>query len=130
VRVLLIVVLVAIATPWALGPAMGELLHAFGESSHVCKCGMKAGTCGCPACARLEKQRLDDERPCPVPAMRRSCDDHSPGLAFGLLGDVRSPEITALPPIEQAQPATLPGLDRSPKQRRLDPPTPPPRIAA
>ncbi len=126
---LAIAVLVAIAVPVGLGPAGGRILRVLGAQAHLCKCGMKPGTCGCPECARLEQARLDDRTPCPIPAMRRHCDDKAP--VVGLLG-----AALALPIPFSNLP--LAGFEKQPCRRAVDvarlepaigPPTPPPRIA-
>jgi hypothetical protein len=119
----------AVASPALLGPGVMRVLVDLGTHAHVCKCGMRAGTCGCPECERLEKLRTADERPCPVPAMRRQCDDppafapSAPWVAVPTWGVRLSP----IPVLGEQTPAfsALPHADPV-----LDPPTPPPRIAA
>jgi hypothetical protein len=122
--------LVVIALPAALGPTWGPILRALGEQrTHVCKCGMKAGTCGCPECARLEHERLDAKRPCPVPALRRACDDEAPAFAFGDMPLAVVPASSRVPVVPSLGEALPP--DAMPVFRGVEaePPTPPPRIA-
>ena len=52
----MLVVMLAVTTPLTLGPMRGVLARALGAFDHACACGMAPGTCGCPACARLERE--------------------------------------------------------------------------
>ena len=122
------VTLLAIMAPAALGPALRPLLDELGESGHVCKCGMKPGTCGCPECERAEHERLSDRRSA-APLLRGHCDQ-----------DARMTASTATPlgPLPQARTLLpVPLGERTPplavstpvSDRDLEPPTPPPRLA-
>lgn len=71
--VLIAVLMLALAPSW-LGPAMGALARSFGALEHVCACGMVQGKCGCPACARIERQ-LHDERSSLLATLKATCDD-------------------------------------------------------
>jgi hypothetical protein len=122
--------LVVIALPAALGPTWGPILRALGEqTTHVCKCGMKAGTCGCPECARLEHEREDAKRACPVPAVRRACDDEGPAFAFGDMPLAVVPVIARVPVTPSLGAALRPDEMTVLRGVEAKPPTPPPRIA-
>src|SRR5215472_2053273 len=71
--VLIAVLMVALAPSW-LGPAMGALARSFGALEHVCACGMVQGKCGCPACARIERQLRHDGSAL-LAALKATCDD-------------------------------------------------------
>ncbi|HEY1696065.1 MAG TPA: hypothetical protein VGG39_28055 [Polyangiaceae bacterium] len=128
-----VVTLIAIATPCALGGATGPLVRALADAeTHVCKCGMKPGTCGCPECARLERARRADHAPSPVPVLKRRCDDDAPAMPLGeqLPTGVLPATVTAAlePSCGERSPVAaaltfVPAVD-------LSPPTPPPRIDA
>ncbi|HEY6462354.1 MAG TPA: hypothetical protein VIY73_19435 [Polyangiaceae bacterium] len=128
-----VVTLIAIAAPCALGGATGPLVRALADAQeHVCKCGMKPGTCGCPECAKLERERRADHAPSPVPVLKRHCDDTAPAMPLGapLPTGVLAASITDALPLSRgerlpvaASAAFVPSLD-------CEPPTPPPRIAA
>jgi hypothetical protein len=121
-----LVALVAIVVPAALGPATGVVLRRLGaEMTHVCKCGMKAGTCGCPECARLER---DAHRSASAPAWKRECDDDEPAFASALPDAVVPAGSSAAPAFfVVAPPRTDFGLPLVHPED--EPPTPPPRIA-
>ena len=120
--------LLALIAPVWLGPAMMPLVHALGgEPTHTCACGMKRGTCGCPACAALERERTS-KYVSTNPVVRNTCDDDEvaptpaapcvPAFASGLV--VASSSVRAAAPLFAPQPICH-NLD--------EPPTPPPRSA-
>lgn len=101
-----------------------------GDVSHKCACGMKPGTCGCPECARLEKQRQDDERPRPYPVFKPSCDPASVLAVAGAAPFVLAASPGAMLPAPRATVLRdAPGFALA-TQITLEPPTPPPRIAS
>jgi hypothetical protein len=117
-----------LAAPLLGGNAFGAWLRVVApEVVHNCACGMKAGTCGCAACERLEKQRLDDRAPKPYPVMRSQCDDDAEMVPAGTV----PPCTVASPSFELApgEPLLLPDPPLvSPHSReRLEPSKPPPR---
>lgn len=119
--------MLALIAPVWLGPAMMPLVHALGgDPSHNCACGMKRGTCGCPTCAALERERAHVSA---NPVVRNTCDDDEvaptptaapcvPAFTSGLV--VASSSVRAAAPIFTPQPIGH-NLD--------EPPTPPPRSA-
>jgi hypothetical protein len=127
-----VVLLIVLAAPCALGAAMGPVLRDLAAANeHVCKCGMKPGTCGCPECDKLERERRAENAPSPVPVLKRHCEDDAPAMPLGAplpSGVLAASAVDALP---------LPAGDRVPVLRApafvtspdVEPPTPPPRIA-
>ena len=77
---------VLLLLPLLLGPATMPLVRALGGlEEHHCACGMAAGKCGCPECARLEEQRRsNDELLHEKSVVKSSCDDGS-AIAGGTL---------------------------------------------
>jgi hypothetical protein len=111
----------------ALGPAVGPFARALGAlDEHTCACGMKPGTCGCPACALLLQQGDPARLPEQV-ATLGSCDDHTPGsLAAPLpLGVLPAGGVVLV----SQRDGSLPRLGGStvPPAAGPAPPTPPPR---
>lgn len=124
-------VLATLAAPAALGPALGPVLRALGaQETHLCKCGMKPGKCGCPDCARLEHERQLAHRQGAVPALGSHCDDDEATIVFGALpvAAVASSTVT-IPAASRERVAAL-SSPLPPALRDLDPPTPPPRLLA
>ena len=74
VRVVVAFFLFAALAPVWLGPALAPLNAAADAATHVCACGMKPGTCGCPECAQLERDRHDQFRSHRY-SIKRTCDD-------------------------------------------------------
>jgi hypothetical protein len=111
-----------------LGPALLPLVTALGgQAEHVCACGMKRGTCGCPACAALEQERQREARPSRFVAVRRTCDsdDVTPTPSVPAFTPV-----LALCEVPAAAGIRLPVATAPPflPSRNIDePPTPPPR---
>jgi hypothetical protein len=126
-----VVTLVVIAAPAALGGALSPVLRQLAEVGHVCKCGMTPGKCGCPECARLERERLSERQPAPEPTLKRDCDDEAPAMPLGAAlpaGVVAAVSTSTLPvPRGERIPVVL---STSPHPSTSDePPTPPPRSA-
>lgn len=122
-----IALLLLAALPMALGPQAMRLL--VGQADHRCMCGMKAGTCGCPECERLERTRQHDlEHPPTYPVVTGKCSsDIATAPPFAVTAVVPAP-------VEVRQAANL---GRAPMWFLLPlqsvelspPPTPPPRLA-
>ncbi len=119
---------IAPLAPLALGPALGALVAELGgQNDHVCACGMKPGTCGCPKCERALLG--GDPVASDTSATLRACDDHGhPPLPSvlpvcvipaGALALAASPTVGVLAPLPPAREAPF---DPAP------PPTPPPRL--
>jgi len=121
-----LVAMLAILAPMSLGPATGALARALGALDHACACGMTPGKCGCPACARLERERTRQTAARPV--LEANCERE-----------------TAAPPTASWPPCTIPrelaleasetaGSVEAPIPAQLQPfdsdgpPTPPPRV--
>jgi hypothetical protein len=127
------VMLLVVAMPAALGDALGPVLRELvGPSQHVCKCGMPVGQCGCQACARVERERLREQQPDPLPALKRHCGDEAPTLP-------RGPALHAsVLPASGSATLSVPRGDRIPvgtttpfkTSTKNEPPTPPPRSAS
>jgi hypothetical protein len=127
------VMLLLVAMPSALGDTLGPVLRELvGSSQHVCKCGMAVGHCGCPACARVERERLQEQEPDRLPTLKRHCDDEAPSMPLGAAlraGVVPASSIATL---------LVPRSDRTPvgtstpfkTSAKDEPPTPPPRSAS
>jgi hypothetical protein len=119
-----------VVMPLALGPATTPLTRWLGgEADHRCSCGMKAGTCGCPECERLERIRAyDREHESTNPLVKTACDTNDDMLR----SQTPCASIPTMPAIARASRtrhahttfhAHLESIDRAP------PPTPPPRNA-
>ena len=131
--VISVVTLVALAVPCALGAGAGPVLRMMGSlDEHVCKCGMKPGTCGCPECARLEARRRADRAPTPTPALRRDCNEGEPAMPGGapMPSGVLPPAAIALLRAPAGRRVPFTDARASTPRRDLEPPTPPPRIAS
>jgi hypothetical protein len=123
--------LVTLAAPAAFGPAMGHVLRELGaQHAHLCKCGMVPGKCGCPECERLEQARQRVLAPDALPAMRGECDDDAPSILFGALPAVGLAPPVATIPVPRGERVPPLRANAPPLWPHLDPPTPPPRLAA
>jgi hypothetical protein len=123
-----LVVAALLAAPLLGGNAFGAWLRVVApEVAHVCACGMKAGTCGCPACELLEKQRLDERAPKPYPVVRSQCDDDAEMVPTGTVPPctVGSPAFAVAP----SEPMLVddPPLASVHSRERIEPSRPPPR---
>ncbi len=127
-----VVTLIAIAAPCALGAAAAPLLRELsGEAEHLCKCGMAPGKCGCPECAKLERERRAESAPSPVPVLKRHCDDEAPAMPLGAslpTGVLAASAAGTLPAPRGDRLPVAPGASIHPIAD-VEPPTPPPRIA-
>jgi hypothetical protein len=124
-------VLVTLAAPAAFGPAMGPVLRELGaQQAHFCKCGMPAGKCGCPECERLERARQQAHAPDAVPTFRRDCDDDAPSILRSALPVAALASKTETLPAPRGERVRPTHADSPPPCPHLDPPTPPPRLAA
>ncbi|MGH7438953.1 MAG: hypothetical protein ACRENE_24970 [Polyangiaceae bacterium] len=117
-----------VLVPIGFGPALVPVLRAVHEMGHTCACGMTPGKCGCPACARLEKERQRAQAV--VPVLKPTCEDDgtilpaAPLPLCALQGEVVSPHA-----LDEASISVRPTLH--PKVRGAEgPPTPPPRRSA
>jgi hypothetical protein len=123
-------VLATLAAPAALGPGMGPVLRALGAAhTHLCKCGMRPGTCGCRECSLLEHERQVAHEHDSVPAFKGHCDDDAPAvlsssLPAGLLASAA--ETLRVPRGERVVQLRV---ELRPPFPSLAPPTPPPRRA-
>jgi len=122
---LLFAMLVVLA-PIGLGPATGAIARALGALDHACACGMAPGKCGCPACARLERER--NAPPGPTPALKSNCERDGVVVPIGSLPPCLLPGALALdaPLLEES--LGLPSFPRVHIADRDGPPTPPPRV--
>jgi hypothetical protein len=115
----------AVMLPVALGPARTPIERALGgEPSHACACGMKRGTCGCPECERVEREKETVSKHI---AVRNACEDDD--------GFVRAPATplvivpNAALVVARATSVTreLPSASSLDSQLAREPSTPPPR---
>jgi hypothetical protein len=123
--------LLTIAAPAALGPALGTVLDQLGSAhEHVCKCGMKPGTCGCPDCAKAEHERLATRGRDVLPVLKGGCHQDAAAIQFAALPPAVVTAAGALLPAPRGD--RIPRFEASPfvLDRDLDPPTPPPRLAS
>jgi hypothetical protein len=122
-------VLVLLAAPAALGPAVASVMRELGaRQTHLCKCGMPRGECGCPECARAPREPSRGRLPDDVPAMRSHCEDDAPAFASVPIG-VAAASPTRLPAPSLLWPViSAPFFPGSPPGDA--PPTPPPRPIA
>jgi hypothetical protein len=123
-----IMALLVVAAPAAIGAAMIPLARELGgQQDHLCKCGMRPGRCGCPECARLERERLREREPESALALKSHCDDDATAFAIAQMQSTLPPSRTATLPAAPGEPAAT--ITRVPPiARPIDaPPTPPPR---
>ncbi len=117
-----------LAAPLLGGNAYGAWLRVVApEVVHMCSCGMKAGTCGCPECELRERQRLDERAPKPYPVLRSQCDGDDDLLPSGTVPPctVASAGFVVAP----SEPLLLadPPLAAPRSRERIEPSKPPPR---
>ena len=124
-----IAVLLVVAAPCALGPAVDPVLRLLGQTAHACACGMEPGTCGCPECARLAHLRLAERPRDAAPAMTKACAQN-PAIRMAALpaGVAAAGNVALVPAGRERARVPLPSPLRAGKT--LEPPTPPPRRAA
>ncbi len=125
------VVAVVLAAPLLLGSAFGAAVAGLGDhDDHFCACGMKPGTCGCPACARLGKLRQESKAHDHAHVVARSsCDDSPappgvPSLPEGVL-----PATFEIAPAPSVSRIALPPVHDGHGRGRDRPLVPPPRAA-
>jgi hypothetical protein len=117
-----------LAAPLLCGNAFGAWLRVVApEAVHMCACGMKAGTCGCPACELRERQRLEERAPKPFPVLRSQCDDDAEMVPTGTV-----PACTVAPPSFVIAPSEPMLVAETPvvaplSRERIEPSKPPPR---
>jgi hypothetical protein len=122
---MLIAMLVVLA-PIGLGPATGAIARALGAFDHACACSMAPGKCGCPACARLERER--EQRHGSRPVLESNCEREGALVPTALLPPCVLPgELTVEAPVLHES-LTSPPLTRLHPADRDGPPTPPPRV--
>ena len=125
----LVVSLFVVLGPLWLGPAMAPINAALGAHDHVCACGMQAGTCGCPECAEMERERRAEHEATAVPVLKGSCSDDDGAAPGSPLPPCVLPAtfVAALiPDVAHLAPrSALPGVS----VETTEPPTPPPRAA-
>jgi len=130
-----VVLALVLLAPMLLGPAAGPLTQAMGgEAKHLCACGMVEGTCGCPECARLERQRHRDrdEAPKAYPVLKSQCGGDDVPVAFAPL-PVVAPATFPTPSVPKAPLVASDALAPIAPWASLEPikpPTPPPEEAA
>ena len=116
-----------VLAPLALGPAFSPLVMALGGGpEHICACGMKQGTCGCPECEQLTSPDAHPTAPL-THAVLGSCDDHGRRPLGGGLPPAIVPASLALVTygLSDVLPATP--APRGSSHPPAPPPTPPPR---
>jgi hypothetical protein len=114
--------------PLWLGPALSPIMAAATEAQHVCACGMTPGTCGCPECERVERERLSEKSAPPFPTLKGECDTGSPVLsAVAIPPSILPASLSLTPPTFVA---LAPATPRVPLASLASPrpPTPPPRV--
>jgi hypothetical protein len=121
-----LVAMLVVLAPIGLGPATGAIARALGALDHACACGMAPGKCGCPACARLERERNREHAAHPV--LKSNCEREGALVPTAPLPPCVLPGQLALdaPGLEQA--LALPPLTRLHLSESNGPPTPPPRV--
>jgi hypothetical protein len=113
--------------PIWLGPATGIAVRALGGADeHRCACGMKAGKCACPECARLEAQSHDDDGP-RLPVLKSTCDDGGQVPLSASLPLAAVPIGSMLPARERARLPNAWRAEPDPSLAGARPPIPPPR---
>jgi hypothetical protein len=123
-----LVTLLVVAAPAAFGPALDPVLRLLGQAGHVCQCGMEPGTCGCPECAKLARQRLAEQPRDAAPSLEKACAQNAAirmaalptGVTAAGPAALRAPRGERVP--MHRAPAVRAGTD-------VEPPTPPPRLA-
>jgi hypothetical protein len=117
-----------VALPIGLGPATSTVVRLLGGGpEHVCMCGMKRGTCGCPECQRLEAERRAGRRVRAYDVIHRTCDgDDGVAVTPALPPFVSAPDGVAVPEPAAAKTAPTP-IAALRSQLAREPSTPPPR---
>src|SRR5580700_11438642 len=121
----MMVAMLIVLAPASRGPSTRAIAGALGVFEHACACGMAPGKCGCPACERIERERLHHG---PRPELESNCEREGaaiPGSALppcvlpgGIALDVPFvSERASRPPPASLHLADIDG-----------PPTPPPRV--
>jgi hypothetical protein len=124
------VLALVLLAPLTLGPAIGPVTRALGgQPVHRCACGMVRGTCGCPECERLERQRESDKTPTTHSVLKSNCSDDDAPVVFTPL-PIAAPQSVALAlPKPAVALATLTPARIVHSLDRNKPPTPPPETA-
>jgi hypothetical protein len=128
-----VVTLLVVAMPAAFGATLGSVVHGLGGSSeHVCKCGMPVGRCCCAACERLERERLREQQPSPLPTLKRHCDDEAPSMPLGaaLPAGVLAASSSATLSVPRGDRIPVDAVTSLHTSTKDQPPTPPPRFAS
>ncbi len=119
--------ILAFLLPLALGPALSPLATALGAPAHLCACGMKEGTCGCPECERQLGMTPDGPLGQSAHAVLRSCDDHGRGTLSGGASPCVLPASITLASSPLRAVSTPSFRDERIGRWADAPPTPPPR---
>ncbi len=117
-----------LAAPLLCGNAFGAWLRVVAPAvAHTCACGMKAGTCGCPDCERMERAHLEERAPKPYRVLRSQCDDDGEMVPTGTVppSTIASPAFVVAPS-ESRLIASRPLTSPESRERR-EPAKPPPR---
>lgn len=122
----MLVAMLAVLAPISLGPATGAIARALGALDHACACGMAPGKCGCPACARLQRER--EHQSVSRPVLESNCEREGTVLPTAPLPPCILPGELALdaPVLQDALASLVP--TRLHAADRDGPPTPPPRV--
>jgi hypothetical protein len=130
-RAITIACAVVLSAPLLLGPGAGALLRALGGADvHRCACGMKAGTCGCPECERLEHaHQLEAEALREHPVLKSSCDTNDVAPGSFDVPVAAPPFLSKLPAAPRELRPVIDNAQPDPSLERARPPTPPPRTA-
>src|SRR5580658_5074307 len=120
-----LVAMLAVLAPIGLGPATGAIAHALGALDHACACGMAPGKCGCPACARIERER---SRHGASPVLESNCERDGVVVPIAPLPPCVLPRELALDVSGLEESLASPRLARPHLADRDGPPTPPPRV--
>jgi hypothetical protein len=128
-----VVTLLVVAMPAAFGATLGPVVRGLGGSiEHVCKCGMPAGKCGCPACARVERERLREQQPDPLPTLKSPCNDDAPPMPLGaaLPAGVLAASSSGTLSVPRGDRIPVDAATSIHTSTKDQPPTPPPRFAS
>jgi hypothetical protein len=128
-----LVAALVVAAPLVFGPAFAWALHAMGgEAEHLCACGMKQGTCGCPECERLTAQKQAEKKDAAIPyrTFKRACsDDDDTTIPVSPLPPAVPSVLAAAPPKTPVLFTAIAPAAAVVSRDRAAPPPPPPRTA-
>lgn len=121
-----------VLVPMALGAAMGPVMRELGAdaATHVCKCKMGPGKCGCPECMQLERDRASERHRGSAPSLRGHCDQDDAAFPLAAPPATVLAAASAVLRASRGDRVAVSAPCRPPPSLTEEPPVPPPRIAS